>query len=397
LSALERIRAGRRKTAIAVGLYLALGVGGCSTLPAAGPTRETLIDEGAEPDAPYMLVEISDSVLAVLSGWPEPSFFGSFGDYGPAVDQRIGVGDGIQVTIWESAAGGLFSSPETSPNQTGARSAVIPSQVVASDGMITVPYAGRIKVVGETPQAVQKIIVQRLEGKAIQPQALVNITSNVSDTVTVTGEVTNGAIIPLSAHPYRILDVIAAAGGVKTPVYETFIELSRGRHTVRVPMQTVINNPPENVFARPGDVITAIRYPLTVTAAGATGHNALVPFEATGMSLEEAVAKAGGLLDEHSDPNGVFVLRYEPTDLARLYASARPELLDSPFVPVVYHVNMRDPAALFLAKRFAMRDKDILYVSSAPTEDLRKVLVLFNLAVSPAYSVGTVGQAGVVR
>ena len=184
---------------------------------------------------PFAYVEIDDRVLSALAAWKPPSLYGEFGDYRAPTEQRIGVGDSIQVTIWEAAAGGLFSAPLADPRQTGSHSAVIPEQVVARDGAITVPYAGRVNVVGRTPPEVERVIVERLQGKAIEPQALVTLSKNISNTVTVTGEVTNGARIPLTARGDRLLDVIAEAGGIRVPARECFIDLSRGGKTVRVP------------------------------------------------------------------------------------------------------------------------------------------------------------------
>lgn len=371
----------------------ALALAACA-LPASGPTTQNIVDSSAKADATFALVEIGDPILDVLGRWPSPSFYGTFGESRPPVQQTIGIGDSVQVTVWEAAAGGLFSSPVISNNQPGARSAVIPDQVVQQDGAITMPYAGRIQVVGRTPPEVEKIIVDRLTGKAIEPQALVTVTRNISNTVTVGGEgVIKGDRIALSVRGDRILTVISEAGGIQSPVHETFIELSRHGSTVRVPMQTLVANPKENIYARPGDVITVIRYPLTVTAIGATGSNALIPFQAIGMSLEEAVAKAGGLLDQRADPAGVFILRYEPVAIARQYPSVPPDLLNQPLVPIAYHTNMRDPNALFAARRFAMRDKDILFVSNSPSTELYKVLTMVSLVTSPVLTAGGTAAA----
>ena len=93
---------------------------------------------------------------------------------------------------------------------------------------MTVPYAGRVQVAGRTQQQVEAAIVDRLRGKAIEPQALVNVSRNVSNTVTVTGEVSNGSRVPLTLRGDRIMDVIAAAGGYRSPVHETFVSLTRG-------------------------------------------------------------------------------------------------------------------------------------------------------------------------
>lgn len=388
------MEAGGKGKALSAVLCLTIPLMGCANLPAAGPSREAVVKEAAKPNAPFAYVELSNAVLDDIARWPARDFFAGFGDYRPPLSQRIGVGDSVQVTVWEAAAGGLFSSPVTTPDETGARSAVIPPQVVAHDGSIKVPYVGRIKVAGKTPAEVEDAIVKGLTGKAIQPQALVTITHNVSDTVTVTGEVTNGAIVPLSTHAYRILDVIAAAGGVKVPIFQASVQLARGNHSARVPMQILTAHPRENIYVRAGDIISVTHYAPSITVAGATGQNAVMPFTTPVVNLEEAVATAGGLLDEKADPNGVFVLRYEPAKLVSEYASIPQELAGRPFVPVVYHVNMRHPAALFLARRFVMQDKDILYVSDSPLTDLRKVLLLFNLVASPVYQGAAIGAAG---
>ena len=188
---------------------------------------------------------------------------------------------------------------------------MIPEQIVGRDGGITVPYAGRVQVAGQTARAVQSTIEKALEGKAIQPQVLVNVVHPISDMVSVSGEVTMGARVPLSVKGDRLLDVVAAAGGVRAPVNETYVELSRGGKTWREPLSRIIENPRENIYMRPNDVLTLVREPQTFIAYGATLRDAEIPFEADGISLAQALAKAFGLQDNRSDASGVFVFRYE--------------------------------------------------------------------------------------
>jgi polysaccharide export outer membrane protein len=368
----------------------------CSTVPTQGPSRQSVIDGGQQINAPYLLVQLSDFIIQKLAHFPGPSLYGRFGDYRGAVEQRIGVGDTIEVTIFEAAGGGLFSQPVMSATSTGSHSAQIPAQVVQRDGSITVPYAGRVSVVGQTTPEVEKTIVDRLTGKAIEPQAIVTLSKNVSTSVTVGGEAIRGARVPLTARGDHLLDVIATAGGITAPANESFIELTRGGKTVRVPFQTLIADPKENIFARPGDTLTIVRYPLSFTAAGATGRNSVVPFDAVGISLEEAIGKAAGLLDNQADPEGVFVLRYEPIAVVRDFPGLTPQQAALNLVPVAYIINMRDPASLFIARRFSVHDKDIVYVSNSPFNDLQKVLGLVGTLTSPAISaVGASATAGV--
>ncbi len=361
---------------------------GCSTLPGDGPSATDVLQQAkatADPEGPsrYEVADVDAAVIAVLKRRKPDGFSAHFGDYRPSADLRIGIGDYIAVTIWEAGANGLFSAGlSTDRFTTGAKSATIPDQAVGRDGTITVPYAGQISVVGKTTEAVQAEVERALEGKAIQPQVLVNVTRPISNTVTVGGEVAAGARVPLTAKGDRILDVVAQAGGVHSPVNETMVRLSRGPTTVSVPMVRVVSNPRENVFMRPGDVLTLVHEPQSYLSFGATGVSQKIGFEADTISLSEAIAKVNGIQDNRADPAGVFVFRYEPPAIAR---ALRPNssLNGGGWVPVVYHLNMRDPASLFLAQSFPIFNKDVLYVSNAPLSEAEKAFELFNIVASP--------------
>lgn len=355
----------------------------CAHVPSSGPSRLAVTVAAEGPHSAYLLVPINDSTLLHLLRDPGPSLRGGFDDHRAAVEQRIGIGDTVEVAIFEAAAGGLFSTPVSSAATTGAHSALIPPQVVQRDGSITVPYAGRVAVAAKTTPEVERIIVARLTGKAIEPQAIVTLSRTVATSVTVGGEVVRGARIPLSARGDRLLDVIAEAGGILAPANESFLALTRGGRTVRVPFQTLLTHPKENIFARPEDVLTVERYPLTFTAVGATSRNAVIPFDAVGISLEEAIGKAAGVIDERADPEGVFVFRYEPIAVARAYPSLTPAQAGLDVVPTVYAISMRDPKSLFLARRFPIRDKDIVYVSNSPFSDMQKVFELVGAVAGP--------------
>lgn len=379
---------GLRRRAVAACLACAVGVvlvlAGCS---ASGPTRRELLSAGSQADASFALIEVSDATLDRVSVWHRPSLSAIFGDYRAPVVQRVEVGDVVQVSLWEAGGGAIFASATLNDARSVTpRASAIPDQVVASEGTITVPYAGRVKVAGLTPHQVEDIIVKQLTGKVAQPQAVVTVTKNVSQSVTVTGDVTSGARIPLSARGDRVLDVIASAGGVKAAVHEAFVTLSRDGSSLSVPLQTLLAHAKENVYVRPNDVITVYRAPQSFTAVGATGRQALVPFDAGGLTLEEALGKAGGLLDDRADPAGVFVLRYEPVELVKGFAGVPDHLMSRAIVPVAYWLNMRNAEAWFRARKFAMHDKDILYVSHAPITEVEKIVRIFSTLTSPAAS-----------
>lgn len=374
--------------------FLVLGVAilaGCSALPNRGPSSGDIVDSGivVRPSTSfdnYLVVNLDSQVADMLAAEDDSSMISSFSGLGQQPPElRIGVGDAITVSIWESAAGGLFSSAVvTGSGSAGARSVTIPEQVVGRDGSITIPYAGRIRVIGLTAPAVEQSIVAALAGRAIDPQAVVTVSRNVTNTVVVTGEVVNGARVPILARGDRILDVIAQAGGARSPVHETFISLTRHGRTTVVPLQRLFDHPEENVAVWPGDTIGVDRVQQTFTAFGATGANAEIPFDARGISLAEAIAKAGGLVDSQSNPSGVFLFRDEPVaTVARLFPNYQiPPGVSK--VNVAYRADLSNSKLFFVMRKVPIHDKDVLYIANAPFTTIQKVLSVVQQGASPA-------------
>jgi polysaccharide export outer membrane protein len=376
---------------LAVLVFGAVLLGGCAALPNRGPSSGDVIDSGiaVRPSSSfdnYLVVDIDSQVADMLAGEGDASLASSFARLNQQPPElRIGAGDAVTVSIWESAAGGLFSSSAiTVAGSAGARSVTIPEQVVARDGSITIPYAGRVRVEGLTAPAVEQSIVAALVGRAIDPQAVVTVSRNVSNTVVITGEVVNGARVPILARGDRILDVIAQAGGVRTPVHETYISLTRRGHTTTVPMQRLFDQPSENVAVWPGDTIGVDRIQRTFTVFGATGANAEVPFDARGLSLAEAIGKAGGLVDSQANPAGVFLFRDEPVEtVRRLFPSYRiPPAATT--VNVAYRADLANSKMFFEMRKVQMHDKDVLYIANAPFTTIQKVLSVVQQAAAPA-------------
>lgn len=158
-------------------------------------------------------------------------------------------------------------------------------------------------------------------------------------------------------------------------------------------MQAILNDPAENIYVKGGDVVSVARDPQSFTAAGATLVNAVIPFDAIGITLEQALARAGGVNDFRADAAGVFVIRFErPADYDQL-GLQRPGPSALPDVPVVYRLNLRDPVGFFLARQFPVRNKDIVYVSNAPALEIQKVMTLLLPFLGTGATAVTVGAA----
>src|SRR5437588_8292889 len=374
---------GAMKAVAVIGL-LACVMAGCSALPTSGPTASDVkSQEVRDNQTRFNLVDITDNVVATVLAEPAESLHARFKKYGKPPQPKIGIGDSLVISIWEAAGGGLFGTSPTEHVSAGSRSVTIPEQVVGQDGGISVPFADRVPVAGRLPVEVQKTIERRLAEKAVEPQAIVTITRSITNSATVTGEVIAGARVPLSLKGDRLLDLIAAAGGAKTPLYETFVRLSRDGITATIPMEMLVSDPAENIYAYPGDVLTLVRLPQSFTVFGATGLNTQVNFTAEKMTLVEGLAKAGGLLDLRSDPAGVFLFRFEPPGIVKTLG--RPQLGTGPdgSSPVVYRLDLSDAKSYFLAQRFPIHDKDLIYVANADLNELQKFFTLLNTLTGP--------------
>jgi polysaccharide export outer membrane protein len=287
----------------------------------------------------------------------------------------------VGVTVFEAAAGGLFI-----PIEAGVRPGnfiTLPNQSVDSRGNISVPYAGAIRAQDRTPAEVQQSIVEALRNRAIEPQAVVALVEQRTSLISVLGEVNAPARFPASAAGERILDAITRAGGPKGQGFDTWVSLERGGRRATIPFGALIYEPANNVFVRPQDTIYVFREPQTLVAFGATGQQGQFNFDAWRISLAEAVGKAGGLNDTLADPASVFLYRGETREVAR-ELKADVSKFPGPIIPVVYAVDFRDPSGYFLATKFQMRNKDVLYISNARAVEVAKALQYFRLVVATA-------------
>jgi polysaccharide export outer membrane protein len=366
------------------------GLAACGhQLPSSGPSRRDVEDASARPGA--AAVQIVDIDAGVAQALTKGRRFNLFSEtLAQRQDStRIGRGDIVEVNIWEAPPATLFGGGAIDPRSPSTvRATTLPEQMVDRDGFIAVPFVGRIQVEGRTPYAVATDIAERLRGKANQPEVLVRTTRNNSSTVTVVGDVANSTRMPLTSSGERLLDALAAAGGVRQPVNKMTVQLTRGKQHESLPLDLIIRDPEQNVPLQPGDVVTAMFQPFTFTALGATGKNEEVAFEAQGITLAQALARAGGLNDARSDARGVFVFRFERSDALEWPRQPLATTSDG-LVPVIYRLDLRDPASFFVMQTFPMNNKDVVYVSNAPVAELQKFL---NLVFSLIYPVINVYQ-----
>jgi polysaccharide export outer membrane protein len=218
------------------------------------------MDQAAKEPRHFDMIEVNGQTVSRLASQPRASLLSQFEPGGKPPAPTIRIRDTVSVSIWQSTNEQVLLPRQMAPEQGGG-SISFPDQVVAADGAISVPYAGRIPAAGRTPVQVQATIEQRLAEQIIRPQALAVVTKTTSNSATIFGEDISGARIPLSPGGDRLLDLIASAGGTKSPFYATSIRLSRSGQTATIPMTTLVSDPQENIYVWPGDIITIINRP----------------------------------------------------------------------------------------------------------------------------------------
>jgi polysaccharide export outer membrane protein len=327
------------------------------------------------------LIDVNDTLARKLAAGKT---LGRFSDVfaGDAANHYvIGPGDVLDVSVWESPPAMLFGSgmlDPTKPAMPGVSTATtFPQQMVSAGGTITMPFVGHVVVAGRDTQEIESDITRRLKGKANNPQVMVQVVKNNSASVTVVGEVTNSLQLPLTPRGERLLDAIAAGGGVKEAVSRVAVQLTRGKATSTMALGSVIRDPRQNIRLEPGDVVTALFQPESFSVLGATGKNDEMPLEAQGISLAQALARAGGLIDNRADARGVFIFRFESAGLVEGHDAKGT-------VPVVYQVDLRDPSSFFVTQNFSIQDRDVIYVANSPEAEFNKFLRLVISVASPS-------------
>jgi polysaccharide export outer membrane protein len=352
---------------------VAAGLGGCGVIPTSGPAAMDIRGERAfaPDDLLYGVVKLTPATVNIMAQYEPRAIGAAFPDRRPAPEIRFGIGDIVSVSVFEAAAGGLFI-----PTEAGVRPGnfvTLPNQPVDTSGNITMPYAGAIPTRGKTPSEVQNTIIERIRNRAIEPQVVVALVEAHSSLISVLGEVTTPARFAANPDGERLLDAITRAGGPKGQGFETWVMLERGGKRAIAPFGALVYEPANNIWAHPGDTIYLYREPQIFLAFGASGLQGQFPFERWRISLSEAVAKAGGLLDVQADPGSVFLYRPLPRATAEALGVDCSKMTGA-MIPVIFSVDFRDPGGYFLANKLQMQNSDVIFVANASSVDVTKFL-----------------------
>ena len=360
-----------------------------SFLATSGPSRSAIEHMATQPiNSAIPVLLLTTEVVNQVGSYPALTKFSEIFSINKSTTGRIGIGDLVEVSLWETPPAVLFSTSGIQTANSG-KELSLPEQMVDVAGNISIPFIGSLSVQGKIPSQVEREIVARLKGRANKPQAFVRLVKNNNATVTVGGSSGNNKLVPLSSKNERLLEVIALAGGINDSLNRISIQLTRKDQVVSMPLEAIVKDPKQNIYLNSGDVITIQNQPMNFTVLGASGKNEEISFESKGISLAQALGRAGGIQDFRADAKGVFIFRFEDpgrsTSLVPL-ASSPQNLIDGKF-PVIYQIDLKDPQTFFWAQKFMIQNNDMVYISNASSAELNKFI---GIVTSSIYSVTAV-------
>lgn len=367
----------RWKTAV---LMAALAATAACSLPRVGPNKSEIFAGSVQKQGDAYIVAVNDRVTRATAVVPALGFSSSFTSAGRLTSDTIRPGDVLGLTIWENVDDGLLASQ-------GVNATSIEEVQVDSEGYIFVPYAGRLRASGSTPEQLRVKITDKLEDQTPDPQVEVRRLAGDGSTVSLVGAVGGQGVYPIERSTRTLSAMLAKAGGVTIRPEIAQITVIRGNQQGKVWFQDLYDNPKLDIALRGGDRILVEEDTRAFTALGATSTQSRVPFDTQDLSALEAIAQVGGLISLTSDPTGVFVFRNEPAEIAG-QVLGRTDLQGAQ--RMVYVLNLTEPNGMFLARDFVIRDGDTLYVTEAPYAQWTKTLSLITGTLTPVANVSTI-------
>lgn len=366
-----------------VALIAALfAVSSCAVLPRSGPTKREIFAGSIQRDGDAFVIAVNDRVTRATAVIPALGFSDQFLRAGPVGSDVIRPGDTLSLTIWENVDEGLLASE-------GVNYTSLNAVQVDGAGFIFVPYAGRIRAAGNTPEAIRRIITEKLADQTPDPQVEVVREAGDGATVTLIGAIGGSGVYPIERPTLRLSGMLAAAGGVSVAPESALITVVRGNQRSTIWFQDLFDDPRYDIALRNGDRILLEEDTRSFTVLGAAGTQSVIDFESQTLSGIEAIAQAGGLKANSADPTGVFVFRNEAEEIAE-QVLGRSDLTGAQ--RMVYVLDLTQPNGMFMARDFLIRDGDLLYVTEAPFTQWDKTIAALTGSLGSVDTLSSLGQ-----
>lgn len=350
-----------RKLVMVLGIALLLGA--CA-IARPGPKKSELLSAQFDETDQTQIVLVDKRITELTAAKDQQNFPNSLLTASSSSSDRIKPGDTLSLTIFENVSDGVLTRGDAGATK-------LDSIQVDDAGFIFIPYAGRVRAAGNSPDRLRRLITDRLKELTPEPQVIVQRAQGDGATVSVLGDgVATQGVYPIQRSNRTLTDLLGRAGGLTAPSEVVRVSLLRGHETGNFWFEDIYENPRLNFALRAGDQVLVQRDPRSFTILGAIGEQTNQLFESRQPSALEAVAQVGGLSSDTADPTGIFVIREHEASFVNTLLE-RDDLVGDQ--SVIYVLNLTDPNGIPLARQFDIHDGDTIYVTEAPSVQWRKI------------------------
>lgn len=354
------LRAVARPTAIVLGL--GIGIAGCTALPGDGPWMGGA--QGTSSEAlPFDVIDLTPTTIAAYMQPPsidKPSITSSLSAGGQVA---VAPGDALKVRIFEPYEGSIFPTIQ----KPGADFGV---QRVLDDGTINIPFVGTVQVAGLSLLQIERRIAKQLEGKAQDPQVIVEFVADRTHTVMISGDVKNPGRVSILEGVRSVVDAINRAGGPTGggggagssggPTQVEVVVRRKGQVILTAQFSELLAG--GDIAVQKGDEIVLRPNSRVFTILGAVMKSGNVEMTKHNLPLIEALGQVGGLNDMRANKTGVYVFRMG-------------DLQNNPAARArVFRLDLLQPVSMFVGQQFGLQPRDVVYVTNAPLYEYDKVL-----------------------
>lgn len=344
-------------------LCLALSVAACGSLPRGAAVEREILKGADAEDANFAVYPVTKEFLPTTKSWPHTGVprLGWLGHSHGSNAQIIRAGDQLDVVVWDSGDNSLLTAPEQRvANLSGVR--------VSQNGTIFLPYVGKVKVSGRSPESARQMVQRMLESIVPSAQVQLSMTEGRANSIDLVSGVNNPGNIKMPDNNFSVLSAISAGGGVTRGFENAQVKLVRGHKIYGTSIDRLYANPKLDTRLKGGDKLIIEEDRRYFLSLGAAGKEAQHQFNRDHMTALDALSLIGGVNDTRADPKGILILRRYPASAIKSDSSGPSQQR------VVFTLDLTNSDGLFSAGNFHIHSGDLVLATESPVVFARTIV-----------------------
>lgn len=295
-----------------------------------------------------------------------------------SVNYVAGPGDVLQIIVFGhpelTNPGGTSSNSSSGGGSADAgASGFIQGQLVNADGSFYYPYVGKIQAAGKTLSQLRHTISKGLSNYIRDPQVDVRVRQFRSQRVYVSGDIAQPCTVPITDINLTVVQALSQCPSLSSKegggVGVQNVRLIRGDTSALVNLN--------NIYAagraiplKPDDRLLVDDTANRVFMVGEFDEQTALPYSTGGMSLNDAIADAGGLSLSTANASNLYVIR------GFVNGRSTDGGVKTTMRPHVYRLDASNPTSLLLANQFKLQPRDVVFAAPASFVNFNRALAL---------------------